>query len=81
MLFLLHMKFTSKQTHSNHDRSIYDHRIFMDRIQASPVGFRPELDEYSIQGFLFLFFQTQTAPNLFRKKSKKLQECTVAGCC
>ena len=39
---------TSKQTHSNYGN------IFMHRIQASPVGFHPELDEY--KGFYFYFF-------------------------
>ena len=54
---------TSKQTHSNHGS------IFMHRIQASPVGFHPELNEY--KGFYLFFFQTQTAPNPLRKKFKK----------
>ena len=54
---------TSKQTHSNHGS------IFMHRIQASPVGFHPELNEY--KGFYLFFFKHKLLPTHWEKIQKK----------
>ena len=54
---------TSKQTYSNHGS------IFMHRIQASPVGFHPELDEN--KGFYYYFFSNTNCSQPTEKKFKK----------
>ena len=43
----------------------------MHRIQASPVGFHPELDEY--KGFYF-FFKQKLLPTHWEKNEKKIQK-------